>query len=565
MFVGKGRCACEGVSFGKAVVLVSPKQSIVNDSDAYLSVDEELVLFHTGLEKAKQELTDLITKAQENLGSESAKIFEVHLMMLEDPDIYQAIEDRIKKGAISAVYATHEVGLSQAREFEALDDEFTRQRASDIKDVTNRIIHAIEGTVNIELTEPSIIVADDLLPSQTLALNRSLVLGLLLRQGTQNSHATILARNMSIPMLLNAKFPENIDGFDVGAKGDLAPLNGHTIGLNAMKGEFYIDPTDEDLGKIETAKEEYEQVRLRQLALKGKPCITPNGHEIRTSANISLPDDVELALENDAKAIGLFRTEFLFLGRNEAPSEEEQYKAYARVVSAMEGKTVVIRTLDIGADKRVNYLRIPHEDNPALGLRALRFSLRYPEFFKVQLRAIYRAAALGKVAILLPLVSSVSEIERTKLICKDVEQELTAARIDYKVPVMGIMIETPAAALLSSKLAQMVDFFSVGTNDLLQYTTACDRQNKNIGEFVDPHHEAMLELLKLSAENAHKAGIPIAICGELAADPTLTDFFIENGFDELSVSPNYILSLRERILQSQAICHNELKNPRSAH
>lgn len=562
MYTGKGRCACEGVSFGKIVVIASPKPSMVDDSDAYLSVDEELELFKSGLNKAKKEIADLIAKTHESLGAEQAKIFEIHQMMLEDPDIATAIEERIHKGAISASRATREVGLTQAREFEALDDEYMRQRATDIKDITDRIINSIEGTVTLELLEPSIIVADELLPSQTLALDRSMILGFVLRQGTQNSHATILARTMNIPLLINATFPESIDGFDVGAKGDLSPLNGHTLALDTSNSIFYVDPDEATLAKIDEAKKHFEQVRQRHLALKGAPCITPSGHVIRTSANIGLPDDVEQALENDAKSIGLFRSEFLYLGRNEAPSEDEQFRAYAKVASAMDGKLVVIRTLDIGADKRISYLKLPHEENPALGLRALRFSLKFPEIFKIQIRAIYRAAARGNVAILLPMITSLKEIEKAKEILNEVEADLKKEGIEYKVPRLGIMIETPAAAVLSEQLAKHVDFFSIGTNDLIQYTIACDRQNKYVNDYFDPHHEAVLEMLKISAINAHKAGIPIGVCGELAADPELTDFFIENGFDELSVAPNAVLALRERILQSKAVCTNELKNPR---
>lgn len=562
MYQGNGRCACAGVTYGTIVAIASPKPSIADTSDAYLSVEEELELFHKGLEKAKAEIAALVDKAHETLGAEQAEIFEIHQMMLDDPDISEAIEDVIKNGAISAVQATRDVGMTQARDFEALDDDYMRQRANDIKDVTERIIRSIEGTVTLELTEPSIIVADDLLPSQTVALDRSLILGFVLRQGTQNSHASILARTMNIPLLINAVFPDSIDGFALGKDGDLTALNGHQLGMDSTKGVFYLDPDRETIEQLKLAKDQFETIRLRHLALRGTPSISAKGHTIKTFANIGLPDDVEQVLENDAEGIGLFRSEFLYLGRSEAPSEEEQYRAYAKVGSTMNGKLVIIRTLDIGADKKVNYFKLPSEDNPALGMRALRICLTQPDIFKAQLRALYRAAARGNIAIMLPMVTRLKEVEQAKALCDEVEQELKNENIEYKKPLLGIMIETPAAAILSYELGKHVDFFSIGTNDLTQYTTACDRQNKHLGEFFDPHHEAVLALLKLVAENAHKAGIPVGICGELASDPDLTDFFIECGFDELSVSPGAILGLRERIIHSQAVCHNKLLNPR---
>lgn len=562
MYQGKGRCACAGVTYGTILAIASPKPSIADTSDAYLSVDEELELFHRGLNKAKKELAELVEKAQQSLGEDQAEIFEIHQMMLDDPDIAEAIESRIKSGAISAVQATRDVGMIQARDFEALDDDYMRQRANDIKDVTERIIRAIEGTVTLELTQPSIIVADDLLPSQTVALDRSLILGFVLRQGTQNSHASILARTMNIPLLINAQFPDSIDGFNLGATGDLTALNGHQLGMDSSRGVFYLDPDPNTIEQLKVAKDQFETIRLRHLALRGKQSISAMGHTMQTFANIGLPDDVEQVLENDAEGIGLLRSEFLYLGRNEAPDEEEQYRAYAKVASTMNGKLVIIRTLDIGADKKVSYFKLPVEENPALGMRALRICLTQPEIFKTQLRALYRAAYRGNIAIMLPMVTCLKEVQQAKALCAEVEQELKAKQIEYKVPKLGIMIETPAAAILSYELAKNVDFFSIGTNDLTQYTTACDRQNKHLGEFFDPHHEALLALLKLIAENAHKAGIPVGICGELAADPELTDFFVECGFDELSVSPGAILGLRERIIHSKAVCHNELRNPR---
>lgn len=563
MFVGKGRCACAGITYGKIVEIVSPKQSMTEQSDAYLSVDEELALLENGLKKAKQELEQLAQKARTEIGEEQAEIFEIHMMMLDDPDICDGIRDRVKGGAISAAQAAIEVGISQARDFEALDDQYMRERASDVKDVTERIARAIRGTSTVSLTEPSVIVADDLQPSQTVALDRNLILGFVLRAGTQNSHASILARTMNIPLIINANVPKaNELSKNTDEKFKNNSLNGCVIGVNASEGIFYINPDKETIDDLKKKKDIFDNQRLRQLALRGQKGISKKGHRVLTFANIGQPDDIEMVLENDAEGIGLFRSEFLYLGRDEAPSEEEQYKAYAKVAGNMKGRVVIIRTLDIGADKQAHYFKLPKEENPAMGLRALRICLTRPELFKVQLRALYRAAARGNVAIMFPMVTRLKEVLQAKALCDEVEAELKAEGIEYKKPKIGIMIETPAAAVLSEILAKEVDFFSIGTNDLTQYTTACDRQNQNLGDFYDPHHEAVMELLRIIAANAHKAGIPVGICGELAADPTLTDTFIEMGFDELSVSPGSILALRERVRASEAECANELVNPR---
>lgn len=441
-----------------------------------------------------------------------------------------------------------------------------RERAADVKDVTGRIARILRGGETVELTEACVIVADDLQPSQTVALDRSLILGFVLRHGTQNSHASILARTMNIPLIINSNLPSSLDGDGKAAteSEEAMDLTGHTIGLDAVKGEFFIDPDQSTITKLMAAKDAFEQQRIRQLALRGQPGISKTGHRVYTFANIGQPDDVEQVLENDGEGIGLFRSEFLYLGRNTPPDEEEQYRAYAKVASTMNGRLVIIRTMDIGADKKVGYFNLPEEENPALGMRALRICLTRPELFKTQLRAIYRAAARGNIAMMLPMVTRLKEVEQARALCTEVENELKAAGAEYSVPKMGVMIETPAAAILSESLAEHVDFFSVGTNDLNQYTTACDRQNQDLGDFYDPHHEAVLELLRIIAVNAHKAGIPAGICGELAADPELTDLFIEMGYDELSVSPGAVLALRERVRNSKAVCKNELKNSRTS-
>lgn len=562
MYTGKGRCACAGITFGKVLHIKNP-EVVASDRDC-LSVDQELELFENALNKAAAELDRLIEKAREEIGDEQAEIFEIHRMMLEDPDICDNIRDRIKKGGINAADAAVSVGKEQAADFEALDDPYMRERAADVKDVTGRIARILRGGETVELTEACVIVADDLQPSQTVALDRSLILGFVLRHGTQNSHASILARTMNIPLIINSNLPSSLDGDGKAATESEAAmdLTGHTIGLDAVKGEFFIDPDQSTITKLMAAKDVFEQQRIRQLALRGQPGISKTGHRVYTFANIGQPDDVEQVLENDGEGIGLFRSEFLYLGRSDPPSEEEQFKAYAKVASAMNGRLVIIRTLDIGADKQVDYFDLPHEENPALGLRALRICLTKIEIFKTQLRAIYRAAARGNIAMMFPMVTRLKEVEQAKAICAEVVAELKSENIEYDEPKIGIMIETPAAAVLSRQLAEHVDFFSVGTNDLNQYTTACDRQNQNLGDFYDPHHEAVLELLRQIASNAHAAGITAGICGELAADPELTDKFIEMGYDELSVSPGAVLALRERVRNSEAVCLSSLKNPK---
>lgn len=562
MYTGKGRCACAGITFGKVLHIKTP-EVVASDRDC-LSVDQELELFEGALSKAATELDRLIEKAREEIGDEQAEIFEIHRMMLEDPDICDNIRDRIKKGGINAADAAVSVGKEQAADFEALDDPYMRERAADVKDVTGRIARILRGGETVELTEACVIVADDLQPSQTVALDRSLILGFVLRHGTQNSHASILARTMNIPLIINSNLPSSLDGDGKAAteSEEAMDLTGHSIGLDAVKGEFFIDPDQSTITKLMAAKDAFEQQRIRQLALRGQPGISKTGHRVYTFANIGQPDDVEQVLENDGEGIGLFRSEFLYLGRSDPPSEEEQFKAYAKVASAMNGRLVIIRTLDIGADKQVDYFELPHEENPALGLRALRICLTKPEIFKTQLRAIYRAAARGNIAMMFPMVTRLKEIEQAKAICAEVVAELKSENIEYGEPKIGIMIETPAAAVLSRQLAEHVDFFSVGTNDLNQYTTACDRQNQNLGDFYDPHHEAVLELLRQIASNAHAAGITAGICGELAADPELTDKFIEMGYDELSVSPGAVLALRERVRNSEAVCLSSLKNPK---
>lgn len=564
MYQGKGRCACAGITYGKILHIKTP--DITPAALTCQSVDQELSHLDIAINKAQIELDGLIEKARVEIGQEQAEIFEIHRMMLDDPDIVDNIRDMIKQGGISAADASIAVGKEQAAIFEALDDDYMKERSADIKDVTGRLARILRGGETVTLSESCVIVADDLQPSQTVAMDRSKILGFVLRKGTQNSHASILARTMNIPLIINANLPADLSGQGRAAteSEEVLDLSGHTIALNSVKGVFYIDPDEEIVDKLKIDKDIFEQQRLRQLALRGLPGISKTGHRVHTFANIGQPDDVEQVLENDGEGIGLFRSEFLYLGRNDPPNEEEQYRAYAKVGSTMNGRLVIIRTLDIGADKKVDYFNLPVEENPALGMRALRICLTKVDIFKTQLRAIYRAAARGNIAMMFPMVTRLKEVEQAKAICAQVEQELKDEGKEYAVPKIGIMIETPAAAILSDQLAKHVDFFSVGTNDLNQYTTACDRQNQDLGDFYDPHHEAVLELLRLIAKNAHANGIPAGICGELAADPELTDLFIEMGYDELSVSPGAVLALRERVRNSEAKCLNELTNSRTS-
>lgn len=546
MITGKGRTACQGVAVGTILEIQAPKVSDVSN-DAYLSIEQELELLRDGLQKAGEELEALAEKTRAQIGEEEAEILEMQRMMLDDPDICEGIEEKIKKGAISASKAAIEVGIEQAREFEALDDDYMKGRAADIKDVTSRISRAILGTNLVTLKDPSIIVADDLTPSQTVAFDRKLILGFVLRKGTMNSHASILARTMNIPSLINTELPDE-------------DLNGRTIAINTDTQMFYLDPDESTIQDIMVAKDKFYSRQLQLQKLRGMESITPNGHKVKTFANIGRPDDVEAVLENDAEGIGLYRSEFLYIGKETYPSEEEQYRAYAKVASTMNGKLVIIRTLDIGADKKAHYFNLPQEENPALGMRAIRICLTRPQIFKTQLRALYRAAARGNIAIMLPMITSVDEVLKAKEICREVELELKNDGLEYKIPSLGIMIETPAAAILSGELAKEVDFFSVGTNDLLQYTCAIDRQNQTLVDFYDPHHPALLEFLRIIAKNAHENGIWVGICGELGGDLTLTDTFIEYGFDELSVSPSVVLQLREKVIKSKAICKNPMQN-----
>lgn len=495
------------------------------------------------VEKAKQaaaeQLQAIHDKALKEVGEANAQIFEIHIMMLEDEDYNESIANIIDTHQVNAEYAVAVTSDNFAEMFAAMDDAYMQARSADVRDISNRIIANLTGTADssAESCDSMIVCADDLAPSETVALDKDKVLAFVTAHGSSNSHTAILARNMNIPAVIGMgdEFLTEI------SSGTPAIVDGYT-------GTVIVDPDEATVAEY-TAKRTSDEEKKRLLQeLKGKENVTVDGRKINIYANISGIDNIGAVLLNDAGGIGLFRSEFLYLENSDFPTEEQQFHAYKRVLESMAGKKVIIRTLDIGADKQVGYFGLKKEENPALGYRAIRICLTRPEIFKTQLRALYRASVYGNLGIMFPMITSVKEVERIKEICEEVKAELRSDGIEYSDKIeLGIMIETPAAALISDRLAPMVDFFSVGTNDLTQYTLACDRQNPDIEEFIDTHHEAILRLIEMSAENAHKNGAWIGICGELAADTTLTERFLRMGIDELSVSPSFVLKVRDAV------------------
>lgn len=495
------------------------------------------------VEKAKQaaaeQLQAIHDKALKEVGEANAQIFEIHIMMLEDEDYNESIANIIDTQQVNAEYAVAVTSDNFAEMFAAMDDAYMQARSADVRDISNRIIANLTGTADssAESCDSMIVCADDLAPSETVALDKDKVLAFVTAHGSSNSHTAILARNMNIPAVIGMgdEFLTEI------SSGTPAIVDGYT-------GTVIVDPDEATVAEY-TAKRTSDEEKKRLLQeLKGKENVTVDGRKINIYANISGIDNIGAVLLNDAGGIGLFRSEFLYLENSDFPTEEQQFHAYKRVLESMAGKKVIIRTLDIGADKQVGYFGLKKEENPALGYRAIRICLTRPEIFKTQLRALYRASVYGNLGIMFPMITSVKEVERIKKICEEVKAELRSDGIEHSDKIeLGIMIETPAAALISDRLAPMVDFFSVGTNDLTQYTLACDRQNPDIEEFIDTHHEAILRLIEMSAENAHKNGAWIGICGELAADTTLTERFLRMGIDELSVSPSFVLKVRDAV------------------
>ena len=502
-------------------------------------INAEIGRLEAAKENAIAQLQEIYEKALREVGEANAQIFEIHMMMVEDDDYNEAIIEMIHGQNVNAEYAVAVTADNFAEMFSSMDDSYMQARAADVRDISNRIIACMSDVRcdNSVSDEKVIICADDLAPSETVSLDKDKVLAFVTAHGSSNSHTAILARNMNIPAIIGVgeQFLGQIKD------GDMAIADG-------FAGQFIWDPDEETLTAAKQKLEAESEKKALLQKLKGKENITLDGTRINIYANIGSVDNIGAVLLNDAGGIGLFRSEFLYLENNDYPTEEEQFKVYKRALESMATKKVIIRTLDIGADKQADYFKLDKEENPALGLRAIRLCLSRPEIFKVQLRALYRASVYGKLGIMFPMITSVSELEEILAICEQVKKELTADNIEYADSIeLGIMIETPAAAIISDKLAAMVDFFSVGTNDLTQYTLACDRQNPHIERFCDPHHEAILRLIEMSAQNAHKYGAWIGICGELAADTTLTETFLRMGIDELSVSPSFVLKVRDAV------------------
>lgn len=529
----QGKSVYKGIAMGPVVVLkkndYQVKRTRIEDPEAEIKrVDE-------ALEKSKEQLQKLYDKAVQEVGEASAAIFEVHQMMLEDDDYLEAIQNTIRTEQINAEYAVAATGDNFAEMFASMDDDYMKARSADIKDISERLVRNLSGQDDADLSsiEPSIIVADDLSPSETVQMDKDKILAFVTVHGSTNSHTAILARMMNIPALIGVDM--NLEEIHTGMKAV----------VDGFQGTVIFEP-DETVKAQTTEKmaEEAEKLRLLQ-ELKGKENVTLDGHKINIYANIGSVGDIGYVMENDAGGIGLFRSEFLYLGRNDFPTEEEQFQAYKQAVQMMAGKKVIIRTLDIGADKQVDYFNLGNEDNPAMGYRAIRICLKQPEIFKTQLRALLRAAVYGNLSIMYPMITSTEEVKKIYEIVAEVEEELKAQEIQYKIPEQGIMIETPAAAIISDRLAEMVDFFSIGTNDLTQYTLAIDRQNEKLDEFYNPHHEALLRMIQMVVDNAHKCGKWAGICGELGADTTLTEEFVRMGLDELSVAPSMVLKLRK--------------------
>ena len=535
-----GKAVYKGIVIGPVAVLKKNDQPVtrikIEDPEA------ELARVQEAAEKSQKQLQKLYDKAVKEVGEASAAIFEVHQMMLEDDDYRDSVENMIRTENVNAEYAVAVTGDNFSKMFAEMDDDYMKARAADIKDISNRLVKNLQGNEDFDFAEmePSVIVADDLTPSETVQMDKEKILSFVTVHGSNNSHTAILARMMNIPALIGV--PMDIDRIHTGM----------TAVVDSINEEVIFDPDEETIAKAkEKIEKEQEKQNLLQ-TLKGKENVTLDGKSINIFANIGSTSDLGYVLENDAGGIGLFRSEFLYLGRDDFPDEEEQFKAYKQVVRTMAGKKVIIRTLDIGADKKVDYFNLDKEENPALGYRAIRICLRQPEIFKTQLRALLRAAVFGNLSIMYPMIISTDEVKRIYEIVDEVKAELDKMQIPYKVPEQGIMIETPASVMISDELAKMVDFFSIGTNDLTQYTLAIDRQNEKLDDFLDTHHPAIIRMIKMVVDNAHKEGKWAGICGELGADPEMTELFVKMGVDELSVAPGAVLRTRKAVREMKA-------------
>ena len=548
MEVYQGKSVFGGIAIGRISVHKKDEQQVkrvrIEDSE------QEILRYRQAKQTAMEQLQGLYQKALKEVGEANAAIFEIHQMMLEDDDYNESVENIIRMQQVNAEYAVASTGDNFAQMFSAMDDDYMRARSADVKDISERVLSVLGGrATGIDASgEPVIIVADDLAPSETVQLNKDLVLSFVTVHGSVNSHTAILARTMSIPALIGTAIPltDDIDG---------------KVGIvDGKNGCIYVDPDEDTLGKMQQLKlEEQEKKELLQ-TLKGRENVTIDGKKIMLYANIGNSKDLAAVLQNDAGGIGLFRSEFIYLERDTFPTEEEQFQIYRTVAETMAGKPVIIRTLDIGADKKCDYFEMEPEENPAMGCRAIRICLTRPEIFKTQLRALFRASAFGNISIMYPMIISVDELRKIKTIVAEIRQELTEQGVTFGEPKQGIMIETPAAVMMSEELAKEVDFFSIGTNDLTQYTLAIDRQNPKLDAFYDPHHPAVLRMIQMVVENAHKAGIWAGICGELGADTTLTRRFLAMGVDELSMSPGSILPVRKIILETDVTKERENNN-----
>lgn len=535
MKICAGKSVLKGIAIGKIYVYqnqqVDLQRKTITDSEA------EIKRFFDAKKKAEEQLDELYRTTLEEVGEEHALIFDIHKMMLDDGDYLDSIQNMIQDEKVNAEYAVKTTGDKFAEIFSSMDDEYMKARFADILDISKRVVRILAGVSDggLDTKEPVIVLADDLSPSETMQMDKSKILAFITINGSANSHTSILARSMNIPSLVKT---------DVEL---LEEYHGLKAVVDGITGQFIIDPDETTLNEKVAQKNEWLEERARLLELKGKENVTTDGRKVNVYANIGNVDDVDKVLESDAGGIGLFRSEFIYLGKDDYPTEEEQFQIYKEVLSRMAGKKVIIRTLDIGADKQVGYFNLPKEENPAMGYRAIRICLDRTAIFKTQLRAIYRASAFGTASIMFPMIISVNEIIRIKEIVEEVKAELTAEGCEMGEVELGIMIETPAAVMISEELAKEVEFFSIGTNDLTQYTLAIDRQNQNLDSIYDSHHPAILRMIQMTIENGHKGGAWVGICGELGSDTTLTETFIDMGVDELSVSPTYVLGLRKTI------------------
>lgn len=544
----KGKSVFSGIAIGKICVYQKGEQQVtrvkVEESD------HEISRYTEAKEEAINQLKVLYDKAVKEVGEANAAIFEIHQMMLDDNDYNESVENIIRTQKVNAEYAVAVTSDNFSKIFTSMEDKYMKERAADVKDISERILSILGGGAKstVDSEEPVIILADDLAPSETVQLDKDKVLSFVTVHGSVNSHTAILARTMGIPALIGIDIP-----LDESVDGKFAVVDG-------ANGIVYIEPDEEILTEMKKRQSEEQEKKELLQQLKGKENITLDGKKIMLYANIGNIKDLATVIQNDAGGIGLFRSEFIYLEKDDYPTEEEQFKIYKTVAETMGGKRVIIRTLDIGADKKCDYFQMEQEENPALGYRAIRICLTRPEIFKTQLRALFRAAAYGNLSVMYPMITSIWEIKRIKEVVEEVKKELEEQNIEYKIPEQGIMIETPAAVMVSAELAKEVDFFSIGTNDLTQYTLAVDRQNPKLDEFYDPHHPAVLSMIRMTVENSHKAGIWTGICGELGADLSLTKEFLAMGVDELSVSPGRILPIRKIILETDVEQYKREKN-----